>query len=128
MDSFLQVDKLDMLIDHIDKANHKRTCSYLTSFARYLILHQVHIALIFGREFLLGISSSLNGFQRSGIGCLYSYVPEPEDMAVLKIAYQLYCKFNKFPEALRVALRMGNIQVYYQVSIFDFWFVKAGEY
>jgi hypothetical protein len=36
----LQVDKLDMLIDHIDKANHKRTCSYLTSFARYQFLHQ----------------------------------------------------------------------------------------
>jgi len=41
-----------------------------------------------------------------------SYVPEPDDMVVLKIAYQLYCKFNKFPEALRVALRMGNAQVY----------------
>jgi 26S proteasome regulatory subunit N1 len=72
VDLLMEVDKLDMLIDHIDKANHKRTCSYLTSFA--------------------------------------SYVPEPDDMAVLKIAYQLYCKFSKFPEALRVALRMGNAQ------------------
>lgn len=32
---FQQVDLLDMLIDHIDKVNHKRTCSYLTSCARY---------------------------------------------------------------------------------------------
>lgn len=40
-----------------------------------------------------------------------SYVPEPDDMAVLKIAYKLYCKFSKYPEALRVALRMGNTQV-----------------
>lgn len=34
----LQVEKLEMLIEHIDKANYKRTCSYLTSFARYMLL------------------------------------------------------------------------------------------
>ena len=33
-----QVEKLEMLIEHIDKANYKRTCSYLTSFARYILL------------------------------------------------------------------------------------------
>lgn len=49
-----------------------------------------------------------------------SYVPEPDDMAVLKIAYQLYCKFNKFPEALRVALRMGNAQVCHEDLIMVF--------
>lgn len=40
-----------------------------------------------------------------------SYVPEPDDRLVLDIAYKLYCKFDKYPDALRVALRMDNIQV-----------------
>jgi hypothetical protein len=43
-------------------------------------------------------------------GCLCSYVPEPDDTLVLDIAYQLYCKFEKYPDALRVALRMDNTQ------------------
>lgn len=37
-----QVEMLDMLMEHIDKANHKRTCSYLTSFARYKLFHIEH--------------------------------------------------------------------------------------
>lgn len=36
-----QVDKLDMLMEHIEKANHKRTCSYLTSSARYTAPYQL---------------------------------------------------------------------------------------
>ncbi|KAH8965711.1 hypothetical protein BDL97_04G130400 [Sphagnum fallax] len=78
VDLLMEVESLDLLIEHIDKGNYKRTCSYLTSFA--------------------------------------SYVPEPDDMLVLDIAYQLYCKFEKYPDALRVALRMDNTQ--YVKSIF----------
>jgi 26S proteasome regulatory subunit N1 len=38
-------------------------------------------------------------------------LPEPDDTLVLDIAYQLYCKFEKYPDALRVALQMDNTQV-----------------
>jgi 26S proteasome regulatory subunit N1 len=72
VDLLMEVENLELLTQHIDKGNYKRTCSYLTSFA--------------------------------------SYVPEPDDTLVLDIAYQLYCKFEKYPDALRVALRMDNTQ------------------
>ncbi|BBN10869.1 26S proteasome regulatory subunit N1 [Marchantia polymorpha subsp. ruderalis] len=39
-----------------------------------------------------------------------SYMPEPDDMLVLDVAYQIYRKFEKYPDAMRVALRMDNSQ------------------
>ncbi|KAL2629531.1 hypothetical protein R1flu_014217 [Riccia fluitans] len=39
-----------------------------------------------------------------------SYMPEPDDILVLDVAYQIYRKFGKYPDAMRVALRMDNIQ------------------
>lgn len=47
--------------------------------------------------------------------CLYltscaSYVPEPDDMLVLEVAYKIYTKVHKYPDALRVALRMDNLE------------------
>jgi hypothetical protein len=53
-------------------------------------------------------------------GCLCSYVPEPDDTLVLDIAYQLYCKFEKYPDALRVALRMDNTQVLKEQGLSSF--------
>lgn len=41
----------------------------------------------------------------------FSYMPEPDDKLVLDVAYQIYKKFGKYPEALRVALRMDNTEV-----------------
>lgn len=38
-------------------------------------------------------------------------MPEPDDKLVLDVAYQIYKKFGKFPEAIRVALRMDNSEV-----------------
>eukprot|EP00250_Pteridium_aquilinum_P033849 c6479_g1_i1 orf=630-3299(-) len=71
VDLLMEVESLDLLIDHIEKANYKRTCAYLTSFA--------------------------------------SYVSELDDMQVLDIAYKIYMKFEKYPDALRVALRMDKL-------------------
>lgn len=73
VDLLMEVERLDLLIEHIEKANYKRTCAYLTSFA--------------------------------------SYVPELDDMPVLDIAYQIYMRFEKYPDALRVALRMDKLQL-----------------
>ncbi|CAM6095742.1 unnamed protein product [Calypogeia fissa] len=79
VDLLMEVESLELLIGHIDKANYKRTCSYLTSFA--------------------------------------SYMPEPDDKLVLDVAYQIYKKFGKYPEAIRVALRMDNTE--YVKSTFE---------
>eukprot|EP00252_Welwitschia_mirabilis_P007291 TRINITY_DN1852_c1_g1_i1.p1 TRINITY_DN1852_c1_g1~~TRINITY_DN1852_c1_g1_i1.p1 ORF type:complete len:893 (+),score=200.52 TRINITY_DN1852_c1_g1_i1:210-2888(+) len=72
VDLLMEVEELDVLIDHMDKTNYKRTCLYLLSFS--------------------------------------SYVPGPDDMLVLDIAYSIYTKFEEYTNALRVALCMHNME------------------
>lgn len=48
-----------------------------------------------------------------GRTCLYlvsccSYLPEPDDAAVLKVAHAIYTKMGKHHDALRVALRVND--------------------
>jgi len=48
--------------------------------------------------------------------CLYlisccSYLAEPDDMAVLQTAYQIYSKLEQFPDALRVAMKMKRLEL-----------------
>ncbi|AES89702.1 putative 26S proteasome regulatory complex, non-ATPase subcomplex, Rpn1 subunit [Medicago truncatula] len=71
VDLLMEVEDLDMLTEHVDKTNFKRTCLYLTSSARYL--------------------------------------PGPDDMLVLDIAFSIYLKFEEFPNALQIALFMDNL-------------------
>ncbi|KAK3247512.1 hypothetical protein CYMTET_42990 [Cymbomonas tetramitiformis] len=45
--------------------------------------------------------------------CLYlvscsSYLPEPEDLQVLEVAHEIFMKVAKFPDALRVAIKLGS--------------------
>mmetsp|Transcript_43009 Transcript_43009/g.71701 ORF Transcript_43009/g.71701 Transcript_43009/m.71701 type:complete len:897 (+) Transcript_43009:349-3039(+) len=45
--------------------------------------------------------------------CLYllscaSYLPEPEDSLCLEVAHQIYMQVKKYPEAMRVAMRLGT--------------------
>ncbi|XP_043717172.1 26S proteasome non-ATPase regulatory subunit 2 homolog A-like isoform X2 [Telopea speciosissima] len=47
--------------------------------------------------------------------CLYltssaSYLPGPDDILVLDIAYVIYLKFEEYPSALRIALFLDNMQ------------------
>ncbi|XP_045820382.1 26S proteasome non-ATPase regulatory subunit 2 homolog A isoform X2 [Trifolium pratense] len=77
VDLLMEVEDLDMLIEHVDKTNFKRTCLYLTSSARYL--------------------------------------PGPDDMLVLDIAYSIYLKFEEYPNALQIALFLDNLQHVRQV-------------
>ncbi|XP_019413576.1 PREDICTED: 26S proteasome non-ATPase regulatory subunit 2 homolog A-like [Lupinus angustifolius] len=77
VDLLMEVEDLDMLIEHVDKTNFKRTCIYLTSSARYL--------------------------------------PGPDDMLVLDIAYLIYLKFEQYPNALQIALFLDNMQYVRQV-------------
>ncbi|KAE8703079.1 26S proteasome non-ATPase regulatory subunit 2 [Hibiscus syriacus] len=77
VDLLMEVEDLDLLVEHVDKANFKRTCLYLTSAARYL--------------------------------------PGPDDMLVLDIAYTIYLKFEEFASALQIALSLDNMQHVRQV-------------
>ncbi|TRY92231.1 hypothetical protein DNTS_023804 [Danionella cerebrum] len=48
--------------------------------------------------------------------CLYltscvSYVPEPENSALLKCALNIFRKFNRYPEALRLALMLNDMEL-----------------
>ncbi|XP_073526575.1 uncharacterized protein [Phyllobates terribilis] len=72
VDLLMEVEDLDLLVEHVDKTNYKRTCLYLTAAARYL--------------------------------------PGPDDMLVLDIAYGIYLKFNEYASALQIALFLDNIQ------------------
>ncbi|XP_058752979.1 26S proteasome non-ATPase regulatory subunit 2 homolog A-like [Vicia villosa] len=47
--------------------------------------------------------------------CLYltssaRYLPEPNDMKVMDLAYSIYLKFEEYPNALRIALFMDKLQ------------------
>uniref|UniRef100_A0A0E0E5Y3 26S proteasome non-ATPase regulatory subunit 2 homolog n=1 Tax=Oryza meridionalis TaxID=40149 RepID=A0A0E0E5Y3_9ORYZ len=66
VDLLMEVEKLDLLVKHVDSTNYKRTCLYLTSSSKYL--------------------------------------PAPDDMSALKIAFEIYMKFGDFANALRIAL------------------------
>uniref|UniRef100_A0A3P9A4G6 26S proteasome non-ATPase regulatory subunit 2 n=1 Tax=Esox lucius TaxID=8010 RepID=A0A3P9A4G6_ESOLU len=48
--------------------------------------------------------------------CLYltscvSYVPEPENSALLKCSLNIFRKFNRYPEALRLALMLNDVEL-----------------
>lgn len=77
VDLLMEVEDLDLLLEHVDSTNFKRTCLYLTSAARYL--------------------------------------PGPDDMLVLDIAYMIYVKFEEYTNALQIALFLDNLQYVKQV-------------
>lgn len=77
VDLLMEVEDLDLLVEHVDSTNYRRTCLYLTSSAKYL--------------------------------------PGPDDMLVLDIAYMIYLKFEEFPSALQIALFLDNMQYVKQV-------------
>ncbi|KAM7276676.1 hypothetical protein ACFE04_018542 [Oxalis oulophora] len=77
VDLLMEVEDLDLLVEHVDKANFKRTCVYLTGAAKYL--------------------------------------PGPDDMLVLDIAYTIYMKFEEYPNALQIALYLDNLGYVRQV-------------
>uniref|UniRef100_A0A0D3H596 26S proteasome non-ATPase regulatory subunit 2 homolog n=1 Tax=Oryza barthii TaxID=65489 RepID=A0A0D3H596_9ORYZ len=70
VDLLMEVEKLDLLVKHVDSTNYKRTCLYLTSSSKYL--------------------------------------PAPDDMLALKIAFEIYMKFGDFANALRIALLLDD--------------------
>ncbi|KAK1326758.1 26S proteasome non-ATPase regulatory subunit 2 1A [Acorus calamus] len=72
VDLLMEVEDLDLLIEHVDETNYKRACLYLTSSS--------------------------------------SYLPGPDDILALDIAYSIYMNFKDYTSALRLALFLDNIQ------------------
>lgn len=77
VDLLMEVEDLDLLVEHVDSTNYKRTCLYLTSSS--------------------------------------SYLPSPDDILALDIAYTIYMKFEDFTSSLRIALLLDNIQYVKQI-------------
>ncbi|CAL5342667.1 unnamed protein product [Camellia sinensis] len=93
VDLLMEVEDLDLLVEHVDKTNYKRTCLYLTSAARKMAF----------KEHTLGSQIAIQ------------YLPGPDDMLVLDIAYMIYLKFEEYPSALQIALFLDNMQYVKQV-------------
>ncbi|KAH7860218.1 hypothetical protein Vadar_010834 [Vaccinium darrowii] len=84
VDLLMEVEDLDMLGDDVDRTNNKR----------------------------LGDQVDPTNNKRT---CLYltsaaRYLPGPDDMLVLDIAYSIYLKFEEYPSALQTALFLDNMQ------------------
>ena len=63
VDLLIEVERLEILSDHVTEANYARTCLYLFSCS--------------------------------------SYLPEPEDSEVLKVAHAIFMKVGKYTDAMR---------------------------
>ncbi|KAJ3669143.1 hypothetical protein LUZ60_011093 [Juncus effusus] len=77
VDLLMEVEDLDLLVEHVDKSNYKRACRYLTSSA--------------------------------------SFLPSPDDVLALDIAYTIYNKFEDLASALIIALHLDNSQYVKQI-------------
>ncbi|RZS07904.1 hypothetical protein BHM03_00038818 [Ensete ventricosum] len=143
----LQVEDLDLLVEHVDATNYKRACLYLTSSSSasrtVMELYQrgekmsyvLHITGVIGRiagpwlgplrtgTLVMGkreqrrtwrrLKEWRNRPQRSK--CLpcksCSYLPSPDDLLALDIAFTIYTKFEDYASALRIALFLDNTQL-----------------
>jgi len=70
VDLLVEVEQLELLLEHTDEKNYTRTCLYLVSCCNYL--------------------------------------PEPDNVTVLRTALSIYRKQGKFVDAMRVALKMNS--------------------
>lgn len=54
--------------------------------------------------------------------CLYltscvPYVPDPENITLLKTAVELYCKFKQYPQAIRFAMQLNDMKLVEEIFI-----------
>lgn len=72
-DLLLETEKLEQIIEHVDKNNYSRVCLYLSSVSKYYI--------------------------------------EPDNIQILKIVHTIYKNLEKYPEALRVAIQLNDMDL-----------------
>eukprot|EP00795_Rhopilema_esculentum_P012677 gene12677-3387_t len=70
-DLAMEIERLDLLEEYVDKNTYNRVCLYLTS-------------------------------------CV-NYVPEPEDSALLNSAIRIFLRFDRFPDAAMLAVRLNDM-------------------
>ncbi len=51
-----------------------------------------------------------------------NYVPEPEDSVVFNTVYQIYLKVNRYPEALRIAIRLNSDKLAQVKNMISYFF------
>ncbi|KAK8449093.1 hypothetical protein SEVIR_7G160503v4 [Setaria viridis] len=93
VDLVMEVEDLDLLVEHVDTTNYKRACLYLTSSSKFL--------------------------------------PAPDDMLALDIAYTIYMKFGDLASALKIALQLEKSMQYVKqvyTSTDDFLLKKQFSY
>ncbi|RVX09512.1 26S proteasome non-ATPase regulatory subunit 2-like A [Vitis vinifera] len=114
VDLLMEVEDLDLLVEHVDKTNHKRTCLYLTSSARWAAMYTPWAATWAG---LKGspANPSINRSNRCETKLEVRYLPGPDDILVLDIAYVIYLKFEEYPNALQIAVFLDNMQYVKQI-------------
>ncbi|XP_076803657.1 26S proteasome non-ATPase regulatory subunit 2-like [Clavelina lepadiformis] len=78
-DLLMEIEKLDKLINHVDKTTHARVCLYLTS-------------------------------------CV-SYTAEPENTTLLRTAVQIFRKFDRLPEAMRLAMQLNEMSLMEEIFL-----------
>lgn len=71
-DLAMEIERLDLLEEYVDKNTFQRVCLYMTS-------------------------------------CV-SYVPEPDDTAILHSAIRIFLRFDCFPDAIVLAVRLNNME------------------
>lgn len=83
------------------------------------------LAASMGDEFCASLSLSLwDTYLPAGvlISMPCRYLPGPDDMLVLDIAYTIYLKFEEYPSALQIALFLDNMQVCTSLTTnYTFW-------
>ncbi|XP_069146744.1 26S proteasome non-ATPase regulatory subunit 2 homolog A isoform X1 [Solanum lycopersicum] len=81
VDLLIEVEDLDLLLEHVDSSNCKRTCSYLTSLAKNDTFFNVFL-----------------------------YLPRFDEIVALDYACAMYIKFKEYPLALVTALAMDSME------------------
>lgn len=45
------------------------------------------------------------------------YVPDPENITLMKTAVELYRKFNQYPQAIRFAMQLNNMKMVEEIFL-----------
>ncbi|KAL8579194.1 26S proteasome non-ATPase regulatory subunit 2 [Nucella lapillus] len=78
-DLMMEIERLDLAMQHVDEQAFPRVCLYLTS-------------------------------------CV-AYVPDPENTSLLRCAVDLYRKFKQFPQAMRFAMQLNDMNLIEEIFL-----------
>lgn len=94
-DLLMEIEKLNLLEEYVDESGYPRVCLYLTRYGMFNALRRI------------APFPYLSIFLYSCV----AYVPDPENTNLLKTSLNIFRKFNRYPEALRLAMMLNNVQL-----------------